>query len=135
MSNFISDGYRKFHRDASRSVAFLATDDFAATGADYIPVRNANYQIFIQRIIVNISTVAAQTLTFQDDAGTPVVIAVLPASAARGAQTVLDGGARGIPLTIGKNLDIVASAAGVAGSIIVECYQKLGNNVIAGSAN
>jgi len=45
---------------------------------------------------------------------------------AGGNHLILDGGAEGVPLTLGKNLDIVASAAGVAGSLIVEGYQRLG---------
>lgn len=135
MSNISTDGYRKFHRDETKGITFLATDDFATTGANFITVRNANYQIFVQKIMVNVSTVAAQTLTFADDASTPVVITVLPASAARGNQVILDGGAEGVPLTLGKNLDITASAAGVAGSLVVECYQKLGAVVAAAGTN
>lgn len=131
------DGYRRrrtFYQDVSREVVFLAANDFTVLGADFIPVKNANYQLFIQRIIVNVATVAAQSITFQDDAGTPVVIAVLPASAARGVQLILDGGTDGIPLTAGKNLDITASAAGVAGSIVVEAYMKIINGSAASVA-
>lgn len=131
------DGYRRrrtFYQDVSRETIFLAANDFTVLGADYIPVKNANYQLFIQRIIVNVSTVAAQSITFQDDAGTPVVIGILPTSAARGPQTVLDGGTDGIPLTAGKNLDITASAAGVAGSIVVEAYMKIVNGTAASGA-
>ena len=127
MSSFHTpDGYRKFYRDESRGITFLAGNDFTTTGLDFIAVKNANYQIFIQKVLVNVSTVAAQTLTFQDDAGTPVVIGVLPASAARGNHIIVDGGAEGIPLTLGTNFEIVASAAGVAGSLIVEGYQRPG---------
>jgi hypothetical protein len=116
--------------DSSRGALFLATNDFSTLGANFIAVRNANWQIWVQKIIVNVTTVAAQTLTFADDAATPVVVGVLAASAGLGAQTVLDGGDKGIPLTLGKNLDITASAAGVAGSIEVQCYQKLGVNTV-----
>lgn len=116
---------RATYHDKSRGVAFTAANDFTVTGVDFIAVKNANYRIYIQKIIVNVTTVAAQTLTFRDDAGTPVVIGLLASSAGIGAQTVVDGGDLGIPLTLGKNLDIVASAAGVAGTIEVQCYQKL----------
>lgn len=125
-----SEANRATYHDKSRAVAFTAANDFTVTGADYIAVKNANYRIYIQKIIVNVTTVAAQTLTFRDDAGTPVVVGVLAASAGIGAQTVLDGGDQGIPLTLGKNLDIVASAAGVAGTLEVQCYQKLDVNTV-----
>lgn len=127
--------YRSFFRNSSRAITFLAADDFATTGADFIAVRNANYRIYVQKIVVNVSTVAAVTITFKDDAGTPVVVAELPASAAKGAVVILDAGPLGIPLTLGKNLDITASAAGVAGSLSVECYQKLDAAVAVASTN
>src|SRR5262245_49792377 len=104
--------FRQHFGDKSRAAAFTATDDFTTLGLSFIPVKNANYQIFIQKIIVNVGVPGAVTLTFQDSAGTPVVIGALTTSAPRGSHLVLDGGADGIPLTVGKNLDSVASAAG-----------------------
>jgi hypothetical protein len=127
--------YRTFHRDKSKGITFLASDDFATTGANYLAPKSADHQLFIQKITVNVSTSNAATLTFRDDAGTPVVIAILAGSAALGSHTVLDGGAEGIPLTLGKNLDIVASAAGVAGSLMVEAYEVLVGPVAAASTN
>src|SRR3990167_8765707 len=125
MAGSSPEAYRRLFRDESKGLAFTASNDFTTSGANFVTVRNANYTIFLQKITVNVSTVAAQTLTFRDDASTPVVFAELPASAAKGSHTVLDGGAEGIPLTEGKNLDIVASAAGVAGSLFVEGYPVL----------
>lgn len=77
--------------------------------------------IYVQTITVAITTLGAQTITFQDTAGTPVVIAVIPASQAVGAPVRFDFGARGIALTAGKNLSIVGSAA-PAYSYSIEAY-------------
>lgn len=120
-----SDGFRAHFTDKSKGVAFTAADDFTSTGADFIAVKSANHRIYVQRIVVDVTTTAAQTIDFKDDAGTPVLIAALIVSAAKGRQVLLDAPGKGVPLTLGKNLDIVASAAGVAGTLYVECYQKL----------
>lgn len=129
-----SEHFRSFYKDASRGLTFLASETPTTIGADFIAVKNSSYQIYVQRIVVNVSTVAAQAITFQDDAGTPVVVGVLAASAAQGAHDVLDGEAAGIPITQGKNLEFVGTA-GVAGSIYVECYQKLVGPVAVASTN
>lgn len=120
-----SAGFRRNYTDECKGATFAAANDFSTLGADFIAVKSANHRIYVQKIVVNVSTVAAQTITFKDDAGTPVVIAELPASAAKGAQVLLDAPGEGVPLTLGKNLDVTASAAGVAGSLYVEAYQKL----------
>ena len=39
----------------------------------------------------------------------------------------------GTPLTLGKNLDVVPSAAGVAGRLHIEAYEKLEGAVAVGS--
>jgi hypothetical protein len=80
------------------------------------------------------TTGVAQTITFQDDAGTPVPIAKTVASPTQGESYIFDFGPEGIPLTAGKNLDMVLSAAGLAGSIHIEGYQKLSSVVAATSA-
>lgn len=116
--------YLSQYKDLSRALNLLATDTPTTVGADFLAGR-AGYTIYILKIIVHVRTAAAQAITFQDDAGTPVVIAVLPASAAAGDQHVLvdvqDG--PGIPLTEGKNLDITG-AAGVAATISIVAYLK-----------
>jgi hypothetical protein len=118
------DGYRfirDFYRDVGRSLRFLA----AYTGtAPYLTCPGAKYTIFIQKIILLVTTDAAQSLTFRDTATTPVVIAVVPASPGVGVIT-FDFGDDGIPLTEGKNFDIVPSAAGLAGWVNVEAYARI----------
>ena len=84
----------------------------------------ANQTIYIQRIEVAIITPAAQSLIFQDNAGTPVVIAKTAVSAPIG-PILFDFGPDGTPLTVGKQLDIATSGAGVAARVHVEGYRKL----------
>lgn len=87
-----------------------------------VTVRNANYKLFIQRITYVPTTVAAQAITVKDSAGTPVLVALIPASQAT--PYVADFGPEGLPLTEGKNLTC-ANTAGPGGRFKIECYAKL----------
>jgi hypothetical protein len=112
---------RAFNRDLSLSGTFAA----AATGlAGACTVPAAKYTIYVQRIVFDVTTDAAQSMTFQDSAGTPVVIATIPASPGVGPQT-FDFGNEGIPLTLGKNLDIATSGAGLAGRYQISAYAQI----------
>lgn len=105
-------------------------------------VRNANYTIYVQKITTDVVTFAAKTLSFEDSANTPVVIAqdsipsTEPTSA--GAQAYdHDYGPIGTALTQGKNLVLALSGAGVAARIHVQAYQRLTAtvNINSGAAN
>ena len=82
----------------------------------------AKFTNYIQKITVNISTSAAQSITFQDSAGTPIVVMFIEASAAAGTIRTVDFGARGFALTEGKALNISGSA-GPAYSYAIDAYQ------------
>lgn len=77
--------------------------------------------IYVQSITVNIKTSAAQSITFQDNASTPIVVNFIEASAAAGVTRTINFGARGFALTLGKQLDI-SGVAGPAYSYSVEAY-------------
>lgn len=94
----------------------------ADTTKNDVILGKAGYTIYVRRIFVAITTSAAQAWTFQDDNGTPKVIAVLPASASVGPHE-FDFGEDGVPLTEAKNLDI-SLAAGAAGRVVIEAYRK-----------
>ncbi len=113
--------YRALFGDASTSRTLTTA---STTVSDLIAVKDAYHTIYVQRITVKVTTSAAQNWTFQDDATTPIVLAVLPNSASV-AQHDFDFGAQGFACTEAKNLDLVVSSAGVAGSVTVEAYQKL----------
>jgi hypothetical protein len=114
--------YRTWYRDISRTLNIEAGDVPSTVGANFL-VGKAGFTIFVQRISVHVLTAAAQAITFQDDAGSPIEIAILPASAAVGDLHVLLSSEEGVALTPGTNLDIVG-AAGVQCRVIVEAYLK-----------
>ncbi len=114
--------HRTYFTDISTSLNLLATDTPTTVGAALVAGKT-NHTIYIQRIKVHVRTAAAQALTFQDNALTPKIIAVLPASAAAGdIHTLLDT-EEGVPLTEGKQLDLTG-VAGVAGMITIEGFRK-----------
>lgn len=91
--------------------------------------RDANHTIFVQSIVGAITTHAdGKAWTFQDSAGSPVPIHVysdeVVADVIQPPMRV-DFGPRGTPLTQGASLNIRGSAAGLAGRIHIEAYQKL----------
>lgn len=109
----------------------LATDATAQLAGVLTP-KSANHQLWIQSISVLPTTSAAQALTFQDSASTPVKIGTFPASTAT--PLFFDYGSQGWPLTTGKQLDIICSA-GVACSIHIEAYEKLVGPIAQASTN
>lgn len=103
-------------------------------------VRSANHCLHIRHIIIGVTTYSAKTLTFQDDAGTPVPIAhfSIPSAAPTGGgpqEYRIDFSGSGTPLTTGKNLDLVLSGAGVAGRIHIEGYEAIDTPMAIGSNN
>lgn len=97
----------------------LLTTDATKT---LVTVRNANYTLFIQKITYVPTTVSANAITVKDSAGTPVLVALIPASQAT--PYVADFGPEGLPLTEGKNLTC-SNTAGPGGRFKIECYAKL----------
>lgn len=110
--------------------------DTSTNTANIIVPKSARHRVYIQKITVSITTYAAVTWTFQDGAGTPVPIGHMSIPAAAPAlpsetQYVFDYGPTGTPLTIGEELDVILSAAGAAGRIHIEAYEKLESTVSA----
>lgn len=100
------------------------TRDFAATDGNLtLLTGKTNYTIYVQRIIVTISTSAAQAITFQDSAGSPVYVNKIAASPAVDSTYDFDKGPDGKALTSGKNL-VMAMTAGNAGNIEIYAYLK-----------
>lgn len=122
--------YRRQYSDKTTDRNIVAADE-SAQHADVIAPKSAKHTVYIQKITVNITTYSAKTITFQDDAGTPVPIALISVPAAAVAlpsesnSMTVDFGPKGKPLTEGKNLDIILSAAGLAGAVHIEAYEKL----------
>jgi hypothetical protein len=124
-------------KNVDRSI--LAADTSAAH-ADIIVPKTANHRIYIQKITFSPTTYAAQTITFRDGAGAPVPIGFMsvPATAPTtggDCQYVLDYGPTGTPLTVGEELDVILSAAGIAGRLHIEAYEKLELPIAIGNNN
>lgn len=106
-----------------------------------VAARSANHTTFMQKITVSINVYSAKTLTFQDTAGTPVLFGLISVPAAAAALVsesgtiVLDFGPEGVPVTMGKDLTLVLSGAGVGATIHVEAYEKLGAAVAIATTN
>lgn len=119
--------------------------DIAITGAEVLAthaktVRSANHTLYVQRIVLSITThVATFSLTVQDDANTPVPIAKrTDLAGAAGVPDVIEWnfGPRGTALTAGKNLDYLANAggSGFVGRLHIEGYEKQSATVNLGTA-
>jgi hypothetical protein len=108
----------KFARDASGHLNFTTAQTTAT-----IETVKTGYTIYVQRIIVWIKTDAAQSITFQDDNGTPKVVCKVPTSPGADTRWDFDFGPKGVPLTAAKSLTATFSAAGLAGHITWVGYQ------------
>ncbi len=114
-----AEGFRKVFRDMTKT-QIIGTGD---TTVNAFLAKRANQTIWVQKIVVYITTDSAQSLTFQDDAGTPLVIAVVPTSPGVDTRWDFDFGDRGVPLGENQDLDISISGAGLAANVQVEAYQ------------
>lgn len=129
--------YRKLYQDISGQLNVVAaTDD-----STLVTAKSANHTLFIQKIEVNITTYSAKTWLFKDSASTPVPIGFfsIPASAvalpSESNSIILDFGPEGVQLTEGKNFLLDVSAAGAAGMLKWQGYQKYGVTTSGGSYN
>lgn len=112
---------RKYHRDLSKALQFATTYN----GSDpFITVPGAKYVIYIQKILVNITTSAARTLTVQDDGSSPRVFATVPSAPGVGILE-FDFGAEGMAAQVGENIDIAVSGTGLAGWIEISAYARI----------
>lgn len=121
----------------SRKIADVDILTGTASYADVLTPKSANHQIFIQKIVLSITThVAADVYTFDDDGAGPAIAVHTDAAAAAGVLSVVewDFGPTGRPLTKGANLDVSHSSTGVAIAHI-EGYEKLVGPVAAAGTN
>ena len=126
MSIYEAPWYRHRHQDVTAHGTVLAAD----VGPVALVAAASKKTVFVQEIIVNVTTDAAFTVTFRDDAGTPLVIAEIPARPGKGPQRFWFG-EEGRPLTADKGLNLVLSGAGLAFTYDVYMYRKLTANASA----
>jgi len=126
----MSDAYlrnREFFGNLSGSRRVLAAD----TGILALIAAIPKHSIIVQRIHVEVTTLAASELwTFQDGAGTPVPI-VPSVSAAAIAHFDFDFGPDGVPCTEGTAFNLnVSGATGAIGWVSWEALKRLTNPVL-----
>ncbi len=114
-----AEWYRNIYRQRSVSGAVVA----GSAGAAAIIAAVTGFTVWIQKVVIVITTDAAQTITVQDTAGTPIHVLEIPASAGDGSVHTVDFGARGYALTADKGLDI-SGTAGPAYAYVIEAYQR-----------
>ena len=116
----------------------VAADDTTALNNLIVP-KSSNHQIVIQKITFDETTESnGKSLTFQDDSSTPLVLGKYSSTTA-GAGILKtfrgDYGPNGAPLGVGKNFDVVVSAAGIAGCLHIEAYERLAATVAIATTN
>jgi hypothetical protein len=115
--------YRTQFKDVSGSTVLAVGDNLSATPRVLRSPRNAKYTIYVQRIVVHVTTDNAATQTFQDDASTVLIIAKTKASPGIG-PIVFDFGAEGRALGEGKDFELANSGAGLVADITWEAYER-----------
>lgn len=121
--------YKRMYADKSLDRQIVAADDSTALN-NLITPKNASYQLFIQKITFFETTESnGKTLTFQDDSSTAVLLgkySSVTAAAGIPKSITIDFGPKGYGLGVGKNFDVAVSAAGIAGALHVEAYERVG---------
>ena len=78
------------------------------------------YRLNITKLIINITTAAAQTFDVESVAGGVTELFKAPASLPVGNYIVMDSEGPGVPLPENTGLSVVPAAAGVAGTFFAE---------------
>ena len=114
-------GYRRFYQDVSNSLNVTgSTDD-----TTLVTVKT-NHTIFVQKVHVQVTGASAgKTWQITDSAATPIQIMGPFVTDTDGSHFDMDFGAKGTPLTEGKNLLLDVSVTGASGIVTWEGYQKL----------
>lgn len=124
-------GYRKHYQDISGQLVFTtATDD-----TTLVTARNANSTIYIQRIVVYITTDAAQSIVFEDSNSSPRKVFEVSTSPGDETRWEYYSSDEGFALTEGKNFVMNVSATGLAGHVVWEGYTRITSPVAAGPTN
>ncbi len=122
--NWVFHDLFKVRKQAFQYTLILTAAVDPSTAA--IITAKTGYRIRITDVWFVVSTDAAQTLTIRDDAVAPVVLCIVPASYGLGTFHGEFGHA-GIAATVSTNVDLVASAAGYAGTLVIEgFYEAIG---------
>lgn len=108
------------YQDVSAQAQTVAAD----SGVKALVAGITGWQIFIQRILVNVTTSAAQTVTFRAATTETIVLGAVPSAPGVGVRE-FDFGEKGWALPVGEGLEQSLSAAGLAFAVVVQAYAKL----------
>jgi hypothetical protein len=117
-TNVFHDEYRRRYKPWDYTLTFTAGADPSA--AAIVP-KVTGFTLVLVRATFNCTTSAAQTLTVRDDAASPVALAIFPSNPGVGTHQV-SFEPQGIEATFEKNIDLAASGAGLAGTLLFEGY-------------
>lgn len=118
----------QYHEDASTSYVFVAATDWSGAGVSTRIPAKAGFTLYVNSILLSVTTDNAATQQWRDSAGTPVPIAMSKASPDLG-PILWDFGANGLALTPGTGLQHLMSGAGMAGAVaIVAHYRRTPNS-------
>ena len=112
------DEYRRVFQPIAESWAIAANADPSQAG---VIAGKAGFAIVLTRITFNVITSAAVTLTVRDDNNPVRNATVFPASPGVGTRQI-SYEPQGLEMNAGQSIDVAASGAGNAGTLIVEGY-------------
>jgi hypothetical protein len=121
------DGYRYYNSqgdDVSCAYDFATSTDWSGVSLEEVIAGVIGQTIYIQAIMLSVLTDNAATQQWQDNATVPVPIAKSKASPGLG-PLLWDFGPKGTPLTEGKSLYHLMSAAGMAGRVTITAYRRV----------
>ena len=119
--SFDEGRYLEIYEDVSGTQVFGT-----GTGDTTLVTVKANHTIYVQRYSVQATTGSSgKTWSFEDSASTPISISGSLDMATSPANYEKFYGAEGVALTEAKNLVLNVSAAGAAGIVTWQAYQKL----------
>lgn len=111
-----------------RSLYQAKVADQLVTAADSSDITlltgRTKHTLYIQQIIVDVTTSDLVTWSFKDSATTPVVVGKLNSGPGVGQFVIVDYGSQGRALTEGKDLIWSPSSSGMAGNIHVDAYSR-----------
>ena len=117
-TNVFHDEYRRYYEPIQYQLAITAGADPSAAA---IIARKSGCAICLTRITFNVITSTTVTLTVRDDASTPIVATVFPSAPGVGTRQI-SYEPQGMEMTENKNIDLYASGAGLAGTLLIEGY-------------
>lgn len=122
-----------FNRDYVTQFKDVSTQRSVVAGSDgsVAPLISGTtgFVIVVRRIVVEVTTVAAQSWTFRTSNGTPVVLKAVPASAVAGTyETIYGDGNEGYVIPDGESLNLAMGGTGPAGICVVDAYKRAAAN-------